>query len=117
MRELQPWVDESAVADTFEDIAELALSCRFGDCAHDTEPGCAVLAAVERGTLDGERLAHYRHLGREMAFEERKRDKSEAAEKKRWKKFHQAAKNHVPRPRPRLTSLARRKSTSDAIAS
>ena len=81
------------MADTFEDIAELALSCRFGDCAHDTEPGCAVLAAVERGTLDGERLAHYRHLGREMAFEERKRDKSAgAAEKKRWKKLHQAAK-------------------------
>ncbi len=93
MRELQPWVDESAVSDTFEDIAELALSCRFGDCAHDTEPGCAVLAAVERGTLDGERLAHYRHLGREMAFEERKRDKSAAAaEKRRWKKIHQAAK-------------------------
>ena len=49
MRELQPWVDESAVAETFEDIAELARGCRFGDCAHETEPGCAVLAAVERG--------------------------------------------------------------------
>ncbi len=93
MRELQPWVEESAVAETFEDIAELARGCRFGDCAHETEPGCAVLAAVERGELSADRLEHFRHLGREIAFEERKRDKSAAAaEKRRWKKIHQAAK-------------------------
>ena len=93
MRELQPWVDESAVAETFEDIAELAASCRFGNCAHVTEPGCAVLAAVAEGRLDAERLEHFRHLGREIAFEERKRDKSAAAaEKKKWKKIHQANK-------------------------
>jgi ribosome biogenesis GTPase len=93
MRELQPWVDESAVTEAFEDIAELARGCRFGDCAHETEPGCAVLAAVERGELGAERLDHFRHLGREVAFEERKRDKSAAAaEKRRWKKIHQANK-------------------------
>jgi ribosome biogenesis GTPase len=93
MRELQPWVDESAVTETFEDIAELARGCRFADCAHDTEPGCAVLAAVARGELGAERLDHFRHLGLEIAFEERKRDKSAAAaEKKRWKKIHQANK-------------------------
>jgi len=93
MRELQPWVDESAVSETFEDIAELAAGCRFADCAHLTEPGCAVRSAVERGELDPERLEHYRHLGREIAFEERKRDKAAAAaEKKRWKKIHQANK-------------------------
>ncbi len=93
MRELQPWVDESAVTETFEDIADLGHGCRFSDCAHDTEPGCAVLAAVERGELSAERLEHFRHLGREVAFEERKRDKSAAAEeKRRWKKIHQAAK-------------------------
>ena len=93
MRELQPWVDASAVTDTFEDIAGFARGCRFGDCAHETEPGCAVLAAVERGELAVDRLDHFRHLGREIAFEERKRDKSAAAaEKRRWKKVHQAAK-------------------------
>ena len=93
MRELQPWVDESAVAETFEDIADLAISCRFGNCAHVTEPGCAVLAAVVEGRLDPERLEHFRHLGKEIAFEERKRDKSSAAaEKKKWKKIHQANK-------------------------
>lgn len=93
MRELQPWVDEAAVTETFEDIAELAGGCRFGDCAHETEPGCAVLAAVARGELSVERLEHFRHLVREVAFEERKRDKSAAAaEKRRWKKIHQANK-------------------------
>ena len=93
MRELQPWVDESAVAETFEDIAELAHGCRFSDCAHELEPGCAVLAAVKGGALAVDRLDHFRHLGREIAFEERKRDKSAAAnEKKRWKKIHQANK-------------------------
>jgi ribosome biogenesis GTPase len=93
MRELQPWVEESAIDETFEDIAEFATGCRFGDCAHDTEPGCAVLAAVARGELSAERLEHFRHLRREIAFEERKRDKSAAAaEKRRWKKIHQANK-------------------------
>ena len=93
MRELQPWVEESAIDETFEDIAELADGCRFGDCAHETEPGCAVRAAVERGEVSAERLDHFRHLGREIAFEERKRDKSAAAaEKRRWKKIHQANK-------------------------
>ena len=93
MRELQPWVDEEAVSETFEDISELAGGCRFTDCAHESEPGCAVLAAVEKGELSAERLEHFRHLGREVAFEERKRDKgAAAAEKKRWKKIHQAAK-------------------------
>jgi ribosome biogenesis GTPase len=93
MREMQPWVEEDAIADTFEDIAELAGRCRFSDCAHQTEPGCAVLAAIERGELSGERLEHFRHLGREIAFEQRKRDTSAAAaEKRRWKKIHQANK-------------------------
>lgn len=93
MRELQPWVEESAVTETFEDIADLAAACRFGNCVHLTEPGCAVLAAVAEGRLAAERLEHFRHLGREIAFEERKRDKSAAAaEKKKWKKIHQANK-------------------------
>jgi len=93
MRELQPWADESAIDRTFEDVTELAHSCRFADCAHGDEPECAVLAAVAAGTLDAGRLEHYRRLLREAAFEERKRDKSVAAEHKRkWKQMHQAQK-------------------------
>jgi len=91
MRELQPWADPAAVDASFADIVALAASCRFADCAHDGEPGCAVLEAVNAGRLDGDRLAHYRRLGREAAFEVRKRDKAAAAEqKRRWKQIHQA---------------------------
>lgn len=93
MRELQPWADESAVDGAFGDIAELALACRFPDCAHAEEPGCAVLGAVAAGTLDPSRLEHYRRLVREAAFEARKRDPAAAAEeKRRWKRIHQAQK-------------------------
>jgi ribosome biogenesis GTPase len=91
LRELQPWVDESAVDGAFEDIAELAAGCRFSDCTHATEPGCAVREAVAAGTLDERRLEHYRHLLREAAYETRKHDRLAAGEEKRkWKRLHVA---------------------------
>ena len=91
MRELQPWADESVVDRVFEDVAQLADGCRFADCSHRQEPGCAVVAAIAAGTFDVARLDHYRHLMREAAFEERKRDKAAAAqEKRRWKRITQA---------------------------
>jgi ribosome biogenesis GTPase len=93
MRELQPWADESAVAGAFDDIAALASGCRFTDCAHEQEPGCAVHDAIEAGRLEADRLENYRRLGREAAFEVRRRDKAAAAEtKSKWKKLHQAQK-------------------------
>jgi ribosome biogenesis GTPase len=93
MRELRPWGDESSVAAAFDDIASLAADCRFADCAHDAEPGCAVQAAVDDGRLDADRLENFRRLGRETAFEARKHDKAAAAEqKRRWKQIHQAQK-------------------------
>jgi ribosome biogenesis GTPase / thiamine phosphate phosphatase len=93
MRELHLWSDTSAVAQAFDDIASLARDCRFEDCAHASEPGCAVLRAVADGQLDEDRLANYRRLARETAFEERKRDKAGAAElKRRWKQSTKAAR-------------------------
>ena len=93
MRELQPWGDESSVAAAFDDIAALAGACRFSDCAHGTEPGCAVREAVADGRLDADRLHHFQRLGREAAYEARKHDKAAAAEhKRRWKQIHQANK-------------------------
>ena len=93
MRELQPWADGSAVDAVFDDITALAGECRFTDCAHTGEPGCAVRTAVEAGRLDADRLENYRRLGREAAFEERKRNKAAASEqKRRWKQIHQAQK-------------------------
>jgi ribosome biogenesis GTPase len=93
MRELQPWLEGEGLDAAFDEIAALAGDCRFADCAHQSEPGCAVLAAVADGRLDADRLENYRRLSREAAYEDRKRDKAAAAEQKRkWKQLHQAAK-------------------------
>jgi ribosome biogenesis GTPase len=93
MRELQPWADESAVAAAFDDITSLAAGCRFTDCAHGAEAGCAVQAAVESGVLDPDRLENFQRLGREVAYDNRKHDKAAAAEhKRRWKQLGQAQK-------------------------
>jgi ribosome biogenesis GTPase len=81
MRELGLTDAASGIDDVFSDIAELASGCRFSDCAHDTEPGCAITAALEAGTLDPARLARWRRLRAEDAFnsatiaERRSRDK------------------------------------------
>lgn len=66
MRELKPTGEED-VADSFADIEALSAGCRFRDCAHASEPGCAVRAAVDAGTLDPARLANYRKLSQEVA--------------------------------------------------
>lgn len=73
MRELQ-LADEEGLDALFGDIAALAARCRFRDCRHDTEPGCAVRAAVESGKLAADRLEHYRQLGREAEAFERRHD-------------------------------------------
>lgn len=59
------WDAEAGVGQVFSEIEELAEECRFHDCAHDTEPGCAVLAAIEEGSLPERRLESYRKLLRE----------------------------------------------------
>lgn len=66
MRELKPTGEED-VTDTFADVEALAAECRFRDCAHGREPGCAVRAAVEAGALDPQRLANWRKLSEEVA--------------------------------------------------
>lgn len=67
MRELQLWADESALASAFDDVESLAASCRFRDCEHASEPGCAVTGAIESGRLDPARLENYRKLKEEIA--------------------------------------------------
>ena len=67
IREVGIFADPDAVAETFPEIEELTERCRFSDCAHQREPGCAVLAAVEDGTLDPARLANWRDLEAEAA--------------------------------------------------
>jgi ribosome biogenesis GTPase len=67
MRELQLADSAGGIDDVFADIVAIAQGCRFADCAHESEPGCAVRTAIEVGTLDGDRLARYRKLAREDA--------------------------------------------------
>ncbi len=67
IREVGIFADPDAVAETFPDIEELTEHCRFRDCAHETEPGCAVVGAVADGTLDAARLANWRTLEAEAA--------------------------------------------------
>lgn len=77
IRELQPWASAEALESTFEDVVELAGRCRFGDCRHESEPGCAVRAAVAAGRLDAGRLASFRSLAGEVAaIGERRRDRN-----------------------------------------
>ena len=75
VREIQPWSEgRDALAAVFDDVEALAGSCRFSDCSHDVEPGCAVREAIERGELDEARLASLRKLRRESEALERRRD-------------------------------------------
>jgi ribosome biogenesis GTPase len=67
MREVHLWLGDGGLLDAFEDIAELAARCRFGDCRHETEPGCAVRAALADGSLSRERWESYDALERELA--------------------------------------------------
>ncbi len=86
MREIQLWVADEGLEEAFEDVTELFGTCRFSDCAHESEPGCAVKAALEDGSLSAERWESYLKLQRELAHLERRIDKRAAAEeKKRWK--------------------------------
>jgi ribosome biogenesis GTPase / thiamine phosphate phosphatase len=87
--------DQEAITTAFPDIDELASHCRFRDCEHQTEPGCAVLAAVEDGELDERRLASWRKLGREAAFQARRSDaRLRAQEVAVWKQRHMHMRRH-----------------------
>jgi ribosome biogenesis GTPase len=86
MRELQLWASETALDETFSDVAELGRTCRFTDCAHGSEPGCAVRAALEDGTLPAVRWESYRNLQRELralALKQDARLRSEARKERR----------------------------------
>jgi ribosome biogenesis GTPase len=74
MRELQLWDAADGIGRTFGDIQELAARCKFRDCRHRSEPGCAVRAAVESKTLDAERVESFQKLEREEQFLEAKQD-------------------------------------------
>ncbi len=72
MRELHLWSESEAVDDSFEDILAIAAECRFRNCTHEHEPGCAVQQAIEAGELQAERFEQYQKLSAEAAFIEQR---------------------------------------------
>jgi ribosome biogenesis GTPase / thiamine phosphate phosphatase len=94
MRELGLWDSESGLTDTFGDVDTLAQNCRFTDCNHEDEPGCAVREALRTGELDQSRFDSYLKLQRELAYMKRKEDKrASLAEKEKWKKVTKSMRN------------------------
>ena len=96
IRELQLWVADDGIDEAFEDVSDLFAQCRFSDCAHDQEPGCAVRAALADGTLPVERWDSYLKLQGELEHLERKLDKRAASEaRKKWKAMSQEYRANV----------------------
>jgi ribosome biogenesis GTPase len=87
LRELQLWDTGDGLGAAFDDIEALAPGCRFRDCRHDLEPGCAVKAAVTEGRLDQRRLQSYLDLRREQTALAGKQDERASLEKKRQGKI------------------------------
>lgn len=88
MRELRLWESEEGLDAAFDDVAAAAAECRFSDCAHETEPGCAVRTAIADGSLDADRLASWRKLQNELKHLAQKQDKRLRSEaRKEWARF------------------------------
>ena len=93
LRELQLWDAGEGISQTFSDMETLAAQCRFADCGHEVEPGCAVQAAIAAGTVDRERFENWRKLQREMEFIQRKIDpQARQNEKQRIKQLMRSVK-------------------------
>jgi len=93
LREVGLWEAEGGLDDVFAEVAELARSCRFGDCRHEDEPGCAVASALRDGALTSARLDSYRKLQRELAaLEQRRSPGSRAEERRRGRSYRQRTK-------------------------
>jgi len=93
MRTLLMWEGEEGLSQTFQDVEAIAAQCRFRDCGHAGEPGCAVRAAIESGALEAARFRSYLKLKREVIHEAAKTDmRVRRAEVERWRKIHRAAR-------------------------
>jgi ribosome biogenesis GTPase len=94
MREIQMWAGEDDLENTFDDITTLAGSCRFKDCRHNSEPGCAVKEAIERGELDSKRFEYFKKLQKEIHYHQARQAGSLRIEEKlRWRKIAKAQKS------------------------
>jgi ribosome biogenesis GTPase len=95
LRELGLMDADEGLGAAFEDIEALAAECRFKDCGHTSEPGCAVQAALDAGALDPGRWRNFQKLQRELSHQERKEDRvAREAERKRWISISKAQRSH-----------------------
>ncbi|MDJ0732936.1 MAG: ribosome small subunit-dependent GTPase A [Nostocaceae cyanobacterium] len=95
MREIQIWGGDQGLQETFADIETLGQQCRFRDCQHINEPGCAVQQALETQMLDYSRFLSYQKLQKELEYLNRKQEQRVYVDtKKRWKKITKAMRNH-----------------------
>lgn len=93
LREIQVWNIDEGLKRTFSDIEELAANCRFRDCQHDKEPGCAIKKAIDEGIISSGRFQSYLKLQKEIEYLNRRQNlKASAIEKAKWKKINQNAK-------------------------
>jgi ribosome biogenesis GTPase len=96
MRSVGMWEIAQGLADAFADVEGFASQCRFRDCLHRSEPGCAVRAAIARGDLAASRLESMNRLARESAAQARKVDHSARQnELRRWKQIHKSVRIHM----------------------
>lgn len=96
MRSVGMWDAEEGLSDAFSDVEAFASQCRFSDCAHGGEPGCAVRAAIADGSLPASRLESHQKLTRELAAVEARRDAgARAASRRRHRMISQSVRNHM----------------------
>lgn len=95
LREIQMLAGEDALAEAFADVEAIAERCRFRDCRHEAEPGCAVRAALETGELSRGRYEGWRKIGREVAFlAARENPRLAAEEARRWKNINKSMRGY-----------------------
>ncbi len=82
MRELSVWEGDEGIGTVFQDVDQIAALCRYADCNHGNEPGCAVKKAIDQGHIDHTRLESYRKLLKEIRFLENKKSRKAASTQK-----------------------------------
>ncbi|MCF7954609.1 MAG: ribosome small subunit-dependent GTPase A, partial [Phycisphaerae bacterium] len=97
MRQLHLWVDQDGIKRAFEDIELIAENCRFRDCTHDHEPGCAVLEALEDGTIDYQRIENFQKLKDEINVLEIRQEQNRKAKEiaRQRKKINKTNKSNM----------------------